>query len=573
MVHEEQDDGPPATGLAELDRLRELWRHDPARTSLENHFWSRSGYVVPRVVALLDDDGCDDDTARGALDLLCEVAKVVGEVRDHTGDDYGAWQKVEDELEVLRRIDPSTCTPWRAWAVRTALMLPGPGRPVPPDWDPWQDLEVVLADETAQTRSMVDAPVPWVRREVAGRVGLPVTLQERVAEDADPSVRVALAGNPSAAPEVLAALARDDDLAVVIAVAGNPSAQAAILDELARRVEDDGVRVAVIQHPSVDSSTLDRLALADSLTVRIWALGNPACPIDTVLSAARQGEPAAAGNPALGADQLRELAEDPAVADRSVAANPNCPPELLRLLVRRAPTDLPTGPAAVAAMHPNCPPDLAVELLDSRFGDIARSTAEHQPLTPELLARLVRDGTDLYPADVWTWPVAQNPNCPPELLEEIDRAHPGADVTLHLPPDPSTPPELVDSLHYQQRWRLAGDPTTSPELLRTLAESGVRSAVMANSGAPAELLLDLVAGPDNGDFLGLRLNKGLPSWLSFAASSTNPVEALATLALVLHLRSGGDRDRALAIAVADLAPDWPGNPAGLLDAALARVDR
>ena len=60
MVHEEQDDGPPATGLAELDRLRELWRHDPARTSLENHFWSRSGYVVPRVVALLDDDGCDD---------------------------------------------------------------------------------------------------------------------------------------------------------------------------------------------------------------------------------------------------------------------------------------------------------------------------------------------------------------------------------------------------------------------------------------------------------------------------------------------------------------------------------
>lgn len=565
-------DGAASEGARKLHRLRERWLEGPAATSRDTDgFRLKMKQVVPATVSVLAADGCDDDTARRALELLSEVSAAASKLRDHTGDDHGALAAWDEEVAVLRQVDRSGCTRWRAWAVRSALMLPGGGgMPLPPDWDPWPQLEAMLDIDTVRLDSILPDAPPSGRREAASGTELTLSLQAVLAGDTDPSVRFSLAENPVVAPEILAALAEDDDHKVVLAVAGNPGTPAATLDHMARDVDDVGVRVAVIRNTAVGPETLGRLAHDDSETVRIWAQGHPSCPMDTVLRSARQGDTPAVRNPVLGADELGELAANPRVPAWAVADNPNCPPDLLRHLVRRPHTGGGRSAAAAAAGHPNCPSDLADELLDSADREVAMTVAERQPLAPEQFARLVHDGTARFPADHWIWSVVANPHCPQELIRELDAAHRGLGLTMYLVPDPATSPDRVGSLPSEQQWELARNPATPPELLRALAEIGARPAVMANPAAAPELLLELVAGPDLRDFWSLRDNPGIPRWLPrTAASSANPIETLANLALQLHLRAGGRPDPALADAVSDLAPDWEGNPMQLLQAAIA----
>jgi WD40 repeat protein len=90
---------------------------------------------------------------------------------------------------------------------------------------------------------------PDVRRAVAGNRNTPISILDRLANDEDLDVRRAIAGNRSTPPEILEILARDMAYAVRIALAGNPNTPIWILKQLAKDANDD-VRRAVADNPN-----------------------------------------------------------------------------------------------------------------------------------------------------------------------------------------------------------------------------------------------------------------------------------------------------------------------------------
>jgi hypothetical protein len=565
--------GSDAAHRAELQRLRREWNDGTGRDDRrDGEKWFALDHLLPAAAQVLASDDCADDTAVEALDLMTDMLESVAiiDLGSHGGD-YRPENEMQAAVSALGSVDPSMCTTWRGWAVRAALSAAAfESPPLRPDWDPWPVLEAATTTDGVRLGALAADVDPAVRREVAHRGDLSGATQIALASDPDASVRIALANNPDIGAETVALLAEGDaDVEVGRALAQRPHASGAVLDALARRFADDGVRVSVVQHPSVTAEILDLLAADPSYTVRTWAAGHPACPIDAVMRAARDGVGGAAANPSLSPEQIAELAADAAVPTFSAASNPSCPPDLLRRLVHNAGSRVEASAAAgAAARHPNCPPDLALELLQFDHPEVPFTTAAHQPLPPDVLAGLVREGTDRYPAERWLFPVAGNPHCPAELVRELEARDPNTALAAQLPIDPAVVPESLADVPDHHLWALAGNPSASPELLRALTDRGMSMAVAGNPGAPPDVLIDAIAGPDFGVFHHLADNPGAPPWLARAAGrSDNPVEVLASLALELHLRHGGGRDPDLAVRVADLVTDWQESPQALLDAA------
>ena len=194
-------------------------------------------------------------------------------------------------------------------------------------------------------------------------------------------------------------------------------------------------------------ATLARLAADPESEVRRWVAGNAGCP------AAVMG--------------LMSLAEDETLR-RTVAGNAGCPPEVLARLVGDRDEDV----CEAAVRNPACP---------------------H--------ATLLRLGYGENDTEFYRWHVAHNPNCPPELLEDLTNDI-DIDVAMAAAHNPNCSLETVMGLaeHPDEHLRAtaAQHPLCPPRWLQELAgddDSDVRYWAALHPSCPSESLALLASDP------------------------------------------------------------------------------
>lgn len=142
----------------------------------------------------------------------------------------------------------------------------------------------------------------------------PRWLIEQAGSDPAWPIRQAAAHSALISPKTLLALATDPDSAVRSAASGNLNLPHEVLHRLATSDPDEGVRAAAAANPAVPEVTLLALANADAQWVR------------AAVAKSLNMTPLVAGL----------LVDDPeGWVQEKLAANPSCPPEVLKLLARR----------------------------------------------------------------------------------------------------------------------------------------------------------------------------------------------------------------------------------------------
>lgn len=249
--------------------------------------------------------------------------------------------------------------------------------------------------------------------------------QARWSVHPDPSVRAMSAASGSATVEVLTALSRDSEPSVRAAVAGNKDTPPKLLRRLAADRDLSTARTA-LRNPACPPAVLRKSEHTQAVAE------NPACPPDLLAHIARTEPDAAvlmsvADNKACPPEVLQDLIlhwQDSQncffVAD-SALYNKACPPEALTRFVEEH-TGTPT-----ARIH-----DHTDEMLVSVAGN---------PVCPPETLRVLADLQDAAISKA----VAGNRSCPPELLDYMSRMPKlQADVRVAIIRNPRSPASAVD---------------------------------------------------------------------------------------------------------------------------------
>ncbi|KQV04429.1 MULTISPECIES: hypothetical protein [unclassified Kitasatospora] len=269
------------------------------------------------------------------------------------------------------------------------------------------------ATPPAACAAFADHPSALLRHELACRTDLSASTYARLAEDAVPWTRAALAANPAIDEALQRRLAVDDGHNVRRSLAHHPHLPLDLLTSLA-----DTVRTGPVLLPRVAAASpgeVNELAQSPSSAVRMLVAQRRDLPAE--LRDALAADPDAkvvasvAPHPGLSEAQLRTALDrhgDRVAA--AVAANPDAPSALLADLAHRSP------PARKAlreiALHRHATaPALQVCLTDPRA---RRTAAGHPALPPSVVAELLGD-------DDWqvVEAAAANPALPRALAEQL----------------------------------------------------------------------------------------------------------------------------------------------------------
>lgn len=259
-----------------------------------------------------------------------------------------------------------------------------------------------------------DHPDGRMRWRVAERGGMPQEVYARLAVDACPGVRGAVAGNPAVGEAVARLLAGDEDVSVVRKLARNPAVPLDVLVSVA------GVsKVGAELLPRVAAASrgeVEELAASGSSSVR--ALVAHRSDLPEAVRDALAVDPdakvvkAVARHPGLSEGRLRGMVERHGVrVAAQVAVNPDVPWGLLEeLALQVAPVGRVLRAVAgradargaalvaclgeararrVAAGHPALPVEVIVELLGHEDGKVAEAAAANPSLPVEVMLRLL----------------------------------------------------------------------------------------------------------------------------------------------------------------------------------------
>lgn len=211
------------------------------------------------------------------------------------------------------------------------------------------------------------------RLSLAERKDIPKWLQCELAEDTEPCVRRALAGNMNADPSVLETIYRGDSGSdVLTALTSNPSTPDFIMEEL-----------ALMEEPEIASS----LSNNPNVTPRI-------------LSSLIQGRKSL---DFVGYDLARDPNTKPELLDtmarsghcsffslEKVAANPSTPAETLAILSKKGPSI-----RASVAKNPSTPNELLFELSDDESCEVRCGVAKNPHLSENLCVKLFTESASL----------------------------------------------------------------------------------------------------------------------------------------------------------------------------------
>jgi len=303
-------------------------------------------------------------------------------------------------------------------------------------------------------------PSPVVRDRIAirGSIAVDPLLCATFAGSPHVDLRRLAAGSEVTPQASLAKLGSDPDVGVRMVLAANPAVGDRVAEQLACD-GDEAVRALVGRRRRLTGLVVNRLIGDPATTVRAAVAGNPACPRPALRTLAKRGEPqvlrSLAGNTGVGALLLHRLASRRWDLARVVAANPACPPLLLRSL---STSPFESVRMAVAA-RASAPPSLLARM--ARGHPAVRLLAAANPgLASEDVARLLLDA-DPYVRTA----AAGNPAAPPAALARLAEAMAAPAWTLRaIAANPACPPELSDQL---LTWLALGgagaaDPTFDP---------------------------------------------------------------------------------------------------------------
>jgi hypothetical protein len=370
--------------------------------------------------------------------------------------------------------------PWRGLAVLEH-----------PDADPgWFDRLAEDPDEVIRCELSARFPLPAriVERLVTGPdldvvtsaarcQSLSEDLATRLAADARPEVRRAVAANEHTPPEVLLRLLPDPDPQVMNLLAGNPAMPPEVLRHLV------GVRPGHGRTVRADQLTRWKLAsrtdLADDVYTALAGDDLPGVRRDL------------AGNPAAVAFLPRLLARDHSREIRQCAAvNPLIPLESLARLA--AGTKI--GPGLLPRVATATEAELRT-LAGAAAAQVRRLAAAREDLPPDLLDRLAAD-----PDAGVAKAVAPNPRLTPAQLEKLARH--GSAVHARIAANPRCPAGLAQRMLGDVSVRglrlLAAHPGLAPESIVELlghADDRVVTAAAANPGLPIAVMATLSADP------------------------------------------------------------------------------
>jgi len=190
--------------------------------------------------------------------------------------------------------------------------------------------------------------------------------------------------------------------------------------------------------------------------------------------------------------------------------SPQCPPEVLAELSHR-------GHDRKVVRHPNCPPETLVELLHLwSESDLIEYAVVH-PNLPEPQIRRLAAETD---PTIKIW-VAQNPNCPPDVLAAL--ANGDRQVRAEVARNPGCPPAVLDQLAHDHASTVVTNVAHNP----SCPVSALRHIVHINNWEAHWGMVGLPQTPE--DVLIQLLRHGDPSVAQQALAHPNLPEEYRTL--------------------------------------------
>lgn len=238
---------------------------------------------------------------------------------------------------------------------------------------------------------MTEVPL-WIQFAMAYRSDLPDSVYDSLAESEVPGMRCELARNPAIRESVLRSYATDPDPTIRRNAALNPALPLDLLSTLGPTTRTGPEVLPRIAAASTDE--LRTLASSSAKQVRRLVAQRPDLPTDLVDSLAQDPDPGVGKyivtNPALSTEQLWALIRRQGLSLYPQAAkNPNCPPDLLRHMLRNGHNTAQLH--REIAKHPNLPADLVVELLDNSDEITTEAAAANPALPVPIMETLVTD--------------------------------------------------------------------------------------------------------------------------------------------------------------------------------------
>ena len=192
---------------------------------------------------------------------------------------------------------------------------------------------------------------------------------------------------------------------------------------------------------------------------------------------------------------LARLASDSArEVRRWVAGNAGCPAAVLGLMSLAEDETL----RLTVAERADCPPDVLARMVDDRDEDVCEA-AVRNPACPH--ATLLGLGYGKDDLEFYRWHVAHNPNCPPDLLDDLTNDV-DMDVAMAAASNPNcslgTVMGLVEHPDEHRRAMAAQHPSCPPQCLQGLArddDSDVRYWAALHPSCPSESLALLASDP------------------------------------------------------------------------------
>jgi len=120
----------------------------------------------------------------------------------------------------------------------------------------------------------------------------------------------------------------------------------------------------------------------------------------------------------------------------TTALNPNCSPDVLRMILEKGNDD---GVSYYAARNPSCPPDLLRTILEKGKNDgVSEYAAENPNCPPDVLRTILEKGKN----DGVSEYAALNPSCPPDVLRTILEKGKNDGVSQSASLNPNCPPQV-----------------------------------------------------------------------------------------------------------------------------------
>lgn len=272
-------------------------------------------------------------------------------------------------------------------------------------------LDLLMLDDLSQLLTL--------KTEVAKSPNTPESILDRLKDDCDDGVRLAVAENINAPERILNHFCNSSNLNTLLNIAKNISASESILDRL-KNHSFRQVRVAVAQNPNTPEKILDCLK-SNSRKVRI----------------------AVAENPNTSEKILDYLKSDRYFRVRiAVANNPNVSEKILDYLMNEKQVLVRVG----IALNPNTS--------DDRLKKVANSFTEY---SPDVMVNFVSKMRQ-----------AQNKNTPPEILAQLANKNESMPIRRAVARNPNTSEETLFSLKKDEQSvviDVANNPNASNKLL------------------------------------------------------------------------------------------------------------